>query len=78
LGVEALGEGEAQPAAALPAVDAAFEVVVVNAGLLPRDVMGLQYGLHAVVQGRRYQGLVAALVFHAFEGDVAEVVAVGQ
>ena len=78
VGIEALRQGEAQPAAAVPTEDAALEVVVVDPRLLPRDVVGLEHGLHAVVHRRRHQGLVAALVLDALEGHVAEVVAVRQ
>jgi len=78
VGIAALGKGVGQPTLALTAVDRALEVVGVDALLLARHVVGLKYLLDLVEDSLSDEWLVFALVFSAVEGDVAEVVPVGQ
>ncbi len=76
--VGALGERQAQPRAAPPAVDGALEVVGVNPLLLPRLVMGGENLLHTVELLAGDKGLVTPGIDHTTEADVAHVVRVPE
>ncbi|MCI1674097.1 MAG: hypothetical protein LKI34_07780 [Bifidobacterium tibiigranuli] len=67
-----------EPGIALPAIDAALQIMVVGLGLLPGEVMVGQDRLDAVPDSFGHQRLVQAVVGRAAEGDLPFVVGVGQ
>ncbi|MEK0226168.1 hypothetical protein WM016_07500 [Bifidobacterium mongoliense] len=67
-----------KPGTTLPAVDAAFQVVVVGLGLLPRYLVRVEHGLDPVPDFFGHQRLVQALVGRAPERDLSPVIGVGQ
>nr|WP_232794372.1 hypothetical protein [Pseudofrankia saprophytica] len=73
-----LGPRDAQAAATPSAGDGALEVVVVDALLLPCQVVGLQYLLDALEEAVRDEGLMAPFVLGAVEEHFADVVPVTQ
>lgn len=74
----ALGVGEHEPRPALPAVEGAFEVVVVGLSLLPGGLMSGGDGLHPIPDLGGDQGFVHPVVAGPAEGHVALVVRVGE
>ncbi|MEX3509747.1 hypothetical protein VVR84_09410 [Kocuria carniphila] len=74
----ALGVGQCQPGPAPPAVQAAFEVVVMGLGLLPGRLMCGEHGLDPVPDLGRDDWFVQAVVAGAPEANAALVVGVGE
>ncbi|HQY96686.1 MAG: hypothetical protein L0H96_00615 [Humibacillus sp.] len=74
----ALGVGQRQPGPALPAVQAAFQVVVMGLGLLPGGLVRGEHRLDAVPDLGRDQRFVQAVVAGTAEADAALVVGVGE
>ncbi|HVM35050.1 MAG TPA: hypothetical protein VM784_06870 [Actinomycetota bacterium] len=71
--ISAFGEGERQPVAALPAVQHAFEVVIVATGANTRPVVRGENFLTALEDVAGHQRFVLALILHAVPLDDSDV-----
>ncbi|MCI1791911.1 MAG: hypothetical protein LKI60_05025 [Bifidobacterium tibiigranuli] len=67
-----------EPGTALPAVDAALQIVVVGLGFLSGRLVRVEHGLDAIPDFFGHQRFVQAVVGRAPERDLSLVVGVGQ